>query len=600
MNDYLDFITDLEKGTTTVSPEDLAPELKSEADGLLYSEEKDPEIERVEEKLRKVWHKGKKLTEAIADDEAAYIASTQNPTYEGFMNSNWGNAKVTPERWKKDSTWILKRAKAGSGEMVAGTGSKSAAYTETGGVKQRKEGTPGPYDEERETYKDDGKMSDLLSNLVAEHSTGSLKGSADEMFQDMQNIVKNIILRRSDKRHALIWGDPGVGKTFEVMEICDRHIKQSPTKAKYVYEAGDIGSSMTSLVPFFYKHRNNTIIVLDDNDKMIMANLQQDIMNIIKALLDPKAAESKPISVRANMLKIFQARLDDLEEEEPLKENQHIFEIDVEALREGECVIAIDDNIVVNKKIPLKEAQDLSNMIISDSEYQSRKLSESDLTVDDLRLYEAEKKNNKEFLADLIGDDDEEYEGMTEEDIKAVKSMKASGASEQGEEGASFPRRFLFDSSVIFISNLEQDQINVAVLDRVESVGIKLTMDQFLERLSKIYGGLCKGAKYSNVPQDLRDWAKKCVFTALKGTIEAWQKRKVLWSTPIEINRKMTFRMFEEFTVAWLRYAYDRSERVDGRDLNDKAYRDKLSNELIKDIIRRKIIPFLRQRTKIN
>jgi hypothetical protein len=211
-NDYLDYITDLEKGQTDISPDDLAPEPEANMDGIPYVEDKDPELKRIEEENRKKWGAlNTRLIESIADDEAAYIASTKNPTYEGFMNSDWGNAKVTPERWKKDSTWILKRTQAGTGEMVTGTGQKSKAYAETGESKIRKQGTPGPYDEDRE-YSDSGEMSSLLSNLVTTYGQGELKGTADEMFQDMQNIVKNIILRRSDKRHACIYGDSGVGK----------------------------------------------------------------------------------------------------------------------------------------------------------------------------------------------------------------------------------------------------------------------------------------------------------------------------------------------------------------------------------------------------
>jgi hypothetical protein len=208
MNDFLDYIKDLELGKTDISPEDLAPEPQNKVDGVVYDENKDPEMQRVEE-ANKIWafYSKQKLQESIADDEAAYIASTKNPTYEGFMNSEWGNAKVTPERWKKDSTWILKRTAAGTGEMVAGTGAKSSAYASgTGEVKTNK-GTPGPYDEER-AYDDDKEMSSTLSHLVTHYSGGDIKGTADEMFQDMQNIVKNIILGRSDKRHSLVWGDP--------------------------------------------------------------------------------------------------------------------------------------------------------------------------------------------------------------------------------------------------------------------------------------------------------------------------------------------------------------------------------------------------------
>jgi hypothetical protein len=215
MNDYLEYILDLEQGKTNIAPDELAPEPKEPLiDGIPYDEEKDPEIEKIEEKNRLKWgHRKPKLRESIADDEAAYIASTKNPTYEGFMNSEWGNAKVTPERWKKDSTWILKRTAAGTGEMVAGTGAKSAVYAAgTGEVKQsKKDSAPGPYEEERDygdDFENDNEVLGILSGLESKYADADLKGSADEMFQDMQNIVKNIILRRSDKRHALIWGDP--------------------------------------------------------------------------------------------------------------------------------------------------------------------------------------------------------------------------------------------------------------------------------------------------------------------------------------------------------------------------------------------------------
>jgi hypothetical protein len=392
--------------------------------------------------------------------------------------------------------------------------------------------------------------------------------------------------------------------THEVMETCKKTMGQSPSHASYVYEAGDIGSSMSTLVPFFYKHSQNKIIVLDDNDKMLMNNLSQDIMNLIKALLDPKASKDKPITVRANMLQIFAKRLEDLEEE-PLQEGVTV-EIDAERLKEGVCRILVDDEEVVNSHISLKEAQTLSNMIRPERKIRERtsyKAAYEDAYDTDslIRMYEAEKKqSNKEFLNDLIGGDEEEdeYSGMSEEDKREVKNMKDSGATEHGEEGKSFPRRFLFNSSVIFISNLELDQLNQAVLDRTETAEIKLTLDQFLQRLGNIYGGLCKGADWSQIPQDQRDWAKKCVYTALGIVIEAWKHRAIIWKTPVEINRKFTFRMFDEFVNAWLRYAMDRAQRVDGGDLTDKAYRDKVAPKLLPDIIRRKILPIIRQKMR--
>jgi hypothetical protein len=610
---FLDLVKDMEKKVDVGDAiEQLAPNPEENAtmDGVEYDEEDDPEIERIVESERNKWDNfGTHLVESIASDESAYIASTEHPTYKGFMSSEWGNSKVDEARWDRDSAYILKRTKAGSGQMIANVvkGAKGKSYAEGGAVKT-KNGPVGPYETDRGNFDDaDEDPSKALAGLSGQYAEASIKGDAEEMFIDMQNIVKNIILGRSDKRHAIIYGDPGIGKTFEVTAICEKYISQSPTGAKYVYEGGDIGTSMSTLVPFFYKHSQNKVIVLDDNDKMIMANLDQSIMNIMKGLLDPKAAETKPITVRANMLKIFQARLEDLEENDEVagmaKKESHVFEIDAERLREGVCRITIDGEDVVNEHISLQESQDLINMIRPERKLVEKKTQKPYVAaLSAEQLYEA---SNKEFLDDIIGgdsgDDDDEYEGLSAADIKAMKAMKKSGATEQadGDGATTFPRRFLFNSSVIIISNLDLDEINAAVLDRAESIEIKLTLDQYLQRLGNIYGGLCKGSKYSNISQDLRDWAKKCVYTALGIIIEAWKKNVVLWRSPVEINRKFTFRMFDEFVTAWIRYALDRSERVDGKDLSDKKYRDKLSQELLPEVIRRKMLPWMKQRSKI-
>ena len=56
---------------------------------------------------------------------------------------------------------------------------------------------------------------------------------------------------------------------------------------------------------------------------------------------------------------------------------------------------------------------------------------------------------------------------------------------------------FIFNSSVIFISNLKLKDISPAVADRCECCEISLSLPQFMERLETVIGGLCKGEDYS-------------------------------------------------------------------------------------------------------
>ena len=114
------------------------------------------------------------------------------------------------------------------------------------------------------------------------------------------------------------------------------------------------------------------------------------------------------------------------------------------------------------------------------------------------------------------------------ENIDPVEAYTFKGMLRENEEEAEktggMPREFIFNSSVIFVSNLELYEIDSAVVDRVESLEVKLTLEQFMDRLKSAFGGLCKAREYSNLPKWFRDWGKQCVYTALGIIIEAYEK----------------------------------------------------------------------------
>lgn len=60
--------------------------------------------------------------------------------------------------------------------------------------------------------------SEALAALMNADAT-EIANDADFVFKDMENIVKAVILGHADKRHALIAGDPGVGKCMDASEL---------------------------------------------------------------------------------------------------------------------------------------------------------------------------------------------------------------------------------------------------------------------------------------------------------------------------------------------------------------------------------------------
>jgi len=215
-NDFLDYIKDLEKGKTPVSPDELAPPLDEEPTiegGLEYDERADKEIEREAIKEQQLRAQLREASKAASVE--AYVASTDNPTYEGFMNSEWAHPKETEEQFARDLAYLRKRGVAPGGTRLNTTGGKG--YAAESGSKNAKERKAGPYDADKpEGYES---KDEILGDLTKNYATASLKGSADEMFLDVFNVVRNIIVGRADKRHAVIAGDPGLERHTKLWKL---------------------------------------------------------------------------------------------------------------------------------------------------------------------------------------------------------------------------------------------------------------------------------------------------------------------------------------------------------------------------------------------
>lgn len=464
----------------------------------------------------------KKLVEAKNDAITMFLKSgADDVSYEAFENSEYfDDAKnrkgelCSKAEYIAGVKWLLKNGKIDAddvGNALAGAKSlsKDPYSIDTSD-------DDGPYRRGEDWDAENYSQSETLSQWVSDYADTPGVQNVNEVFENLEDIVREIVTGIADKRHSCCCGDPGVGKTYTVRKTVEKYVGDSGKKL--VYSAGAMSPSITSVAPFFFYHKDNEIIILDDNDKVLMKSCDQNTQNFMKAVLDPSAME-KPVTLAPKYVKMSQSNLDDYAAQD-LDESVNVqgvkVDIDMEALKEGFFRYSINGDVKDCFKLSEADKLTLSNMI------SSKKLKEA---------FDDEDEEN------LFGDDDdEELEG----DVQSNITMEPS---------------FVFNSSVIFISNLKLKDISSAVADRCECIEISLTLPQFMERLESVIGGLCQGEKYSSRPQWLRNWGKQSAYTAFLGVVEAFNSGATLFGRKVMIRRKFTFRLFEEMANEWCRLA---------------------------------------------
>ncbi len=531
----LDLLKDIEKGENHgVELADLAPDPNNNTAG--YDANEDPEMDGsasteeptapVKEATVNRYLQMKKLIEAKNDAITSFLQSgTDDKSFDAFKNSSFyedsknRKGEYCSQREYIDGVkWLLKNGRVDQddvGNALAGTASsaRNNAYADI-------DDDDGPYKRGDDFDAENYVQSDTLAAWSEKYADAPGVQDVNEVFDDMEDIVREIVVGVADKRHAMIAGDPGIGKTYTVRKVIEQYIEQSGKKL--FYSAGAMSPSMTSVVPFFFFHKDNEIIILDDNDKVIMKACDQNTQNFMKAVLDPSALK-KPVSVPTTMMSKFQAQLDmisGLNEStvKAPKEGTRV-DIDMEALKEGFFKYSINGVVADQFKLDEKTKLELTNMIRPAS-----------------RLKEAFDDEDDDVFADTDDDANEYADG----DGQSEYTMEPS---------------FIFNSSVVFISNLKLTDISPAVADRCECCEISLTLPQFVQRLETVMGGLCKGEDYSSRPQWMRDWGKQSAYTAFLGIIEAFNAGATLFGRKVTIRRKFTFRLFEEMANEWCRGA---------------------------------------------
>jgi DNA polymerase III delta prime subunit len=385
--------------------------------------------------------------------------------------------------------------------------------------------------------------------------------SAKDIFDDMNAYVSSIMQKRSTKPHLIIAGAPGIGKTTEI----ENHAKEYLLPGwEFVKESGTIGNSMTAIVPFMYKHSQNKIVVLDDINTIFKTNYRDPVLNFMMAILDKKAATTKPVKVDKSQLTRYNKQLEESIE----------IEIDRNKLKEGIVSINVDGKNVYNEFVSLKESQDLYHMIRPENKIIKNKFG---------YLKEV---SNKEFLDDLIDEDETDMDDYFYSPDKS---------SDDVFDPTTVPERFTFNSRIIMVTNVKMSDINQAFRDRCLVFFVELSVNQYIERLDMVLPKILNDEL--DISNDILNWAKQFTYQALVSSLKAFQHNYAIpyksggqqLAVSVEINRDLTFRLYEELVHKWIIFATKKL----GNNINTKA-RDEMSKKLLKPFVIIHVLPFLK------
>ena len=426
-------------------------------------------------------------------------------------------------------------------------------------------------------------VSDLTNPLAKELASTSggvdhvlsAKESADDKFSAIYSIAKTIFQGKGIKHHAFIFGDPGCGKTFSIKKAMEVEFPKGSLASKgysIEWNSGDIGKAASNIVSFFYKNRQNKIIVLDDCDSFVLAK-DQAIQNLLKGMLDLDNTEKNPkyittpASIRNLASKILKS------EAKSQKEGVE-FSIDMKKLKEGRLVLSID-------------GVEAFNEVISPSEF----------SLKPIKKQKTSRFNEDYFslgvLNEATEEDDDEWidDGeLSEEDQELAMLLNQS--ENDGEDDVEIPAKWRFTSRLIMISNLTKSDLNDAVLSRTISYELSLTKEEFLARLSEILPNLLTDVETES-SMELVNYAKKAAYAYLIAAVDLADKGGSVKGIPVVISQKLQFRIIAELAGKWMQRADSYAEEHN-ITRQDKLTLDTINNAIKMNFFIFDVIPSLK------
>jgi hypothetical protein len=351
--------------------------------------------------------------------------------------------------------------------------------------------------------------------------------------------------------HTIIYGSPGVGKTYTVLEKVKEGVKHNKTNHKWMVKSGNSGSSQSSVAALLYAYHEGWVLVLDDNDAMIDTKESSGkIANILKTVLEmnPKTVSIDSGIAKAKLTGMKYA--DELDtrskngwdngmslEPRPARDPGKPFDFDDKAkslisskttgVKEGVLISfdksRLNDNILSYNIGP----RHFQEYIDDNEKFAFKRLFETG-SLKPKNSWESKISRMREATNEDGDDDGEPEDAMTEEE------MYEKGEAPDPKDG--IESSFFFSSNVIFISNLTADRIDSAVLSRCNGIYLNLSAREIVEKMDSIFGNLgVEEGEARGLEKGLYDYCRRTVMAILHWAVMAGEKGRPILGMPLHM-----------------------------------------------------------------
>lgn len=340
-----------------------------------------------------------------------------------------------------------------------------------------------------------------------------------EKYHTLESRMKRTITGRTAKNYFVVFGDPGIGKSYTVEEILKQCNMWDYVESEGTYYSGTVGTSKTAITEFLWKNKDKEIIILDDCDSMISKAVKGEVPNMLKAAMEGRHIVSVDNGVRNTLNKKIKAAAADSAKNEAVKrfsKGKKLFQEDAAAVDQ------ISDWIFDNDLQDKDPAKIVSYL-------------EKNFPINDLDL-------GQYTLLDIVEDLIDGYDPGERPDMV-------------GGDFEEIPQKFQFNARIIFISNLDFNDITPALISRCDHYGLYLTKEEYLVRLALVVKTInvpIKGADPKLIAM-ARTESHRCLCMA----IAAADANVPLFGKTVAINHPLEFRIIKSLMSDFVRRMED-------------------------------------------
>lgn len=480
----------------------------------------------------------------LALKEAGRTAIARDVIADGHDSDAQDAYDAACEKYGEDEVGDFKAFQGTWRYLVKQAGGDPGSTKKSGGAAAPSRKTSSLEEIEASDVSDDFKMLAKRMGSMGAKSDGGLSERVQRKFDEIEAYTLQLISGRSAKKNLLICGDGGIGKTFSVKKVIKSRLKTEVKESlksaclpgQYAYARGNIGNSASDLCAYFFAHRNDNLLLLDDCDA-ILGNPK--LANFLKGMLDsnleptPNGKVGNRVTFPGEIIKLANKKLSgsgygESEDEDEL----------YESTKTG-IWIGINEDRLLNESV-------------LDISFGARHIEEK---VDDsVREFWLGKSKVRRF-----DEHADEYGRKPVGKAQRIFSKLNEARDDDGYFEEEDPTQitgggFWFTAPLIMISNMDRKQIDAAVRTRFTIVQINLTSEEFLCRAEQILDKMELAQGSSGITNEEIQFGKRQVHGALKIAIEAANKNiSLIPGEPAPVIRhQLQFRIYNDLFGAYI------------------------------------------------